>query len=80
MFVPQTASSSSNNNFFFSVFGDLKKHFTGFRILGNGAKWNFTSDWLQADEQILKPLVKATAAKYAADKKLAPRTPADCQS
>ena len=46
----------------------------------DGKKWNFTSDWLQADEQILKPLVKSTAAKYAADKKLAPRTPEDCQS
>jgi len=46
----------------------------------DGKKWNFTSDWLQADEQVLKPLVKKTAAKYAADKKLTPRTPADCQS
>ena len=46
----------------------------------DGKKWAFSSDWLQADEQILKPLVKATAAKYAADKKLTPRTPADCQS
>jgi branched-chain amino acid transport system substrate-binding protein len=46
----------------------------------DGKKWNFTSDWLQADEQVLKPLVKNTAAKYAADKKLTPRTPADCQS
>lgn len=46
----------------------------------DGKKWSFTSDWMQADEQILKPLVKATAAKYAADKKLTPRTPADCQS
>jgi branched-chain amino acid transport system substrate-binding protein len=46
----------------------------------DGKKWNFTSDWLQADEQVLKPLVKATATKYAADKKLTPRTPADCQS
>ena len=46
----------------------------------DGKKWNFSSDWLQADEQILKPLVKAAAAKYAADKKLTPRTPADCQS
>ena len=46
----------------------------------DGKKWNFSSDWLQADEQILKPLVKTTAAKYAADKKLTPRTPADCQS
>jgi branched-chain amino acid transport system substrate-binding protein len=46
----------------------------------DGKKWNFSSDWLQADEQVLKPLVKTTAAKYAADKKLTPRTPADCQS
>ncbi|MDO8319392.1 ABC transporter substrate-binding protein [Rhodoferax sp.] len=46
----------------------------------DGKKWSFSSDWLQADEQVLKPLVKSTAAKYAADKKLAPRTPADCQS
>ncbi|MDO9145550.1 MAG: ABC transporter substrate-binding protein [Rhodoferax sp.] len=46
----------------------------------DGKKWAFSSDWLQADEQVLKPLVKSTAAKYAADKKLAPRTPADCQS
>ena len=46
----------------------------------DGKAWQFTSDWLQADEQIIKPLVKATAAKYAADKKLTPRTPADCQS
>ncbi len=46
----------------------------------DGKQWAFTSDWMQADEQILKPLVKATAAKYAADKKLTPRTPADCQS
>ena len=46
----------------------------------DGAKWNFTSDWLQADEQVIKPLVKATAAKYAADKKLVARTAADCQS
>ena len=46
----------------------------------DGTKWNFTSDWLQADEQVLKPLVKSTAAKYAADKKQAARTPADCQS
>ncbi len=46
----------------------------------DGKAWQFTSDWLQGDEQIIKPLVKTTAAKYAADKKLTPRTPADCQS
>jgi branched-chain amino acid transport system substrate-binding protein len=46
----------------------------------DGKQWKFTSDWLQADEQIIKPLVKTTAAKYAEEKKLTPRTPADCQS
>lgn len=46
----------------------------------NGKAWVFTSDWMQADEQILKPLVKATADKYAAEKKLTRRTGADCQS
>jgi len=46
----------------------------------NGKAWEFTSDWMQADEQILKPLVKATADKYAAEKKLTLRTGQDCQS
>ena len=46
----------------------------------NGKAWEFTSDWMQADEQILKPLVKATADKYAAEKNLPRRTGQDCQS
>jgi branched-chain amino acid transport system substrate-binding protein len=46
----------------------------------DGAKWQFSSDWLQGDEQILKPMVKAAADKYAVEKKLTRRTPADCQS
>ncbi len=46
----------------------------------DGAKWNFTSDWLQADEQIIKPMAKAAADKYAAEKKLTRRPPEDCQS
>jgi branched-chain amino acid transport system substrate-binding protein len=46
----------------------------------NGKAWEFTSEWMQADEQILKPLVKATADKYAADKKLTRRSGQDCQS
>jgi branched-chain amino acid transport system substrate-binding protein len=45
----------------------------------DGAKWNFTSDWYQADEQILKPMVRAAADKYAAEKKLQRRAPSDCQ-
>ncbi|QDL39214.1 ABC transporter substrate-binding protein [Rhodoferax sediminis] len=46
----------------------------------DGKKWNITSDYIEADEQIIKPMVKAGAAKYLADKKMTPRTPADCQS
>ena len=46
----------------------------------DGKQWKFTSDWMQADEQIIKPLVKSTAAKYATEKKLTARNGADCQS
>ena len=46
----------------------------------NGSKWEFSSDWYQADEMIIKPMVKTAADKYAAEKKLTRRTPADCQS
>ena len=45
----------------------------------NGSKWEFSSDWYQADESIIKPMVKTAAAKYAAEKKITPRTAADCQ-
>ena len=46
----------------------------------NGSKWEFSSDFIQADEQILKPMVKAGADKYLADKKMTRRSAADCQS
>ena len=46
----------------------------------NGSKWEITSDYIQADEQILKPMVKAAADKYLTDKKLTRRDAADCQS
>ena len=46
----------------------------------DGSKWAFSSDWYQADEQIIKPMVKAAADKYAGDKKLTRRAPEDCQS
>ena len=39
-----------------------------------------SSEPYQVDEQILKPMVKAAADRYVAEKKLARRTPADCQS
>jgi len=46
----------------------------------DGAKWGMTSDFMQADEQIIKPMVKAAADKYVSDKKLTRRTSADCQT
>ena len=46
----------------------------------DGSKFNWSSDWLQGDEQILNPMVKAAATKYAAEKKLTRRDGADCQS
>jgi branched-chain amino acid transport system substrate-binding protein len=46
----------------------------------NGSKWEFTSDWYEADQAIIKPMIKAAADKYAAEKKITRRTPEDCQS
>ncbi len=46
----------------------------------DGTKWVFAPDWLQSDEQIIKPMIKSSAAKYAADKKLPARTTEDCQA
>jgi branched-chain amino acid transport system substrate-binding protein len=46
----------------------------------DGSKFVWSSDWYQADESILKPMVKAAADKYAAEKKIQRRTPQDCQS
>jgi branched-chain amino acid transport system substrate-binding protein len=46
----------------------------------DGSKWSFSSDFMQADEQIIKPMVKAGAEKYLSDKKLTRRAAADCNS
>jgi branched-chain amino acid transport system substrate-binding protein len=46
----------------------------------DGKAWQFSSDWYQSDESIIKPMIKAAADKYAAEKKIERRSPADCQS
>lgn len=46
----------------------------------NGSKWEFSSDYIEADSQILKPMIKAASEKYLAEKKITRRTPQDCQS
>ena len=45
----------------------------------DGKKWNFTSDWYQGDEKVLRPLVMLTSGKYAEEKKITPRTPEQCK-
>ena len=41
----------------------------------DGKKWNIISDWYTGDDAVIEPLVKETASKYAAEKKITPR---DC--
>ncbi|MCR5865656.1 ABC transporter substrate-binding protein [Aquincola sp. J276] len=40
----------------------------------DGGKWNITSDWYQADQSLIDPLVKEMSAKYAKDKNIKPRS------
>jgi branched-chain amino acid transport system substrate-binding protein len=46
----------------------------------DGAKFTWSSDWLQADNAIIRPLVKASADKYGTEKKLSRREASDCGS
>jgi branched-chain amino acid transport system substrate-binding protein len=41
----------------------------------DGKQWSYTSDWLEADYKILRPMVDASAKAYASEKKITPR---DC--
>lgn len=41
----------------------------------DGAKWQVISDWVAADRALLRPIIEESAAKYAAEKKIAIR---DC--
>jgi branched-chain amino acid transport system substrate-binding protein len=41
----------------------------------DGKQWSYTSDWLEADMKVIRPLVAASAKAYAAEKKITPR---DC--
>ncbi|MBA3031553.1 MAG: ABC transporter substrate-binding protein [Gammaproteobacteria bacterium] len=45
----------------------------------NGSKWEFSSDWYQADEKIIRPMVMHASLKYAEEKKITPRTPEQCK-
>jgi branched-chain amino acid transport system substrate-binding protein len=41
----------------------------------DGSEWSYTSDWYQADEKLLRPMIESSAMKYAAEKGIKPR---DC--
>ncbi|WP_017939880.1 ABC transporter substrate-binding protein [Zestomonas thermotolerans] len=41
----------------------------------DGEKWNLISDWVQADRALLRPIIEASARKYAEEKGITPR---DC--
>jgi branched-chain amino acid transport system substrate-binding protein len=41
----------------------------------DGNQWSYTSDWYEADNKFLRPLVEAAAKKYAVEKKIEQR---DC--
>jgi branched-chain amino acid transport system substrate-binding protein len=45
----------------------------------DGAKWNFSSDWYQADAKLLRTMVLQASRKYAEEKKITPRTPEQCK-
>lgn len=45
----------------------------------DGAKWNFSSDWMQANEKTLRPMVMLASGRYAQEKKITPRTPDQCK-
>ena len=38
----------------------------------DGKNWKITSDWYASDDNVIAPMVKDAAAKYAAEKKIAP--------
>lgn len=41
----------------------------------DGKQWNFSSDWYEADQQIIRPMIQRSAAAYLAERKLPRR---DC--
>ena len=43
----------------------------------DGKGWNVTSDWYEADMQIIRPLIRDSAARYAVEKKITRRS---CES
>jgi len=45
----------------------------------DGTAWKYSSDWYEADMQLIKPMVRSAADKYAAERSLPRRSAIDCQ-
>jgi branched-chain amino acid transport system substrate-binding protein len=39
----------------------------------DGTRWNAITDWIATDQALVRPLVEASAAKYAQEKGITPR-------
>lgn len=44
----------------------------------NGSAWEFSSDWFEADQSVVGPMVREAADRYAAEKGITRRTAAEC--
>src|SRR4029450_1333600 len=40
----------------------------------DGTQWTVLTDWLPTDQELVRPLVEASAVKYAQEKGISPRT------
>jgi len=45
----------------------------------NGSKWEFTSDWYEADMNVIRPMVMTASRAYAQAQNITPRTPEQCK-
>ena len=43
-------------------------------VVAAGEQWTVLTDWIAPDQALVRPLVEASAAKYAQDKGITPRT------
>ena len=40
----------------------------------DGKKWTFVSDWIEPMNDVVRPMIEASAAQYAAEKGITPRS------
>lgn len=64
-FMPPLATSCENHE------GSGKVKFQQW----DGTQWNVITDWIESDQELVRPMIEASAAAYAAEKGITPR---DC--